>query len=399
MPSIQLVIVGFLSIALLASIISSKTRTPYTVVLVLLGIILAASSASSLFGVNLIYDQLVGGSTFVVLVLPPLLFETMINIRVSAFTSVSRAALLLATLGVVVATLVGGVLLWTLAGLPIYSSFLFASLIAPTDVATVLEIFRRIGVPERLATLLETEAALNDATGILVFATILASFNVSGLSLAVASVNFLLRFGGGALIGLLVGVGASSLYRIVGGGMPELMLSIATVFGSYATADAVGASGLIAVAITGIYYGNMVISREVDLMAQMVKSFWNVLAYVANTIAFLFIGLSTNVTELLGGLGAIGVAYAAVIAARYVSVQAILGLKSISGQKYENSWRNVALLGGMRGALSIVLVASLPSTIPSRELIATMTLGVAFLSIVLQGPLLSRYASRRFKGG
>jgi len=92
------------------------------------------------------------------------------------------------------------------------------------------------------------------------------------------------------------------------------------------------------------------------------------------------------------------VAYVAVIAARYISVQAIMGVQPIAGEKFENSWRNVALLGGMRGALSIVLVASVPTTVPARELIVTMTLGVAFLSIVLQGPLLTRYTSRVFRG-
>ncbi|HLQ03586.1 MAG TPA: sodium:proton antiporter [Nitrososphaerales archaeon] len=398
MPSTEIVIVAFLGLALLASVISSKTRTPYTLLLVLLGMLLATSSASSILGVDLIYSQLVGGGLFVVLVLPPLLFETMMNIRVEAFTSVSRPALLLATLGVVVATLVGGVLLWRLAGIPIYPAFLFAALIAPTDVATVLEIFKRVGVPEKLATLLETEAVFNDATGILVFASILASFNSSGPSLAAASADFLLRFGGGLLVGLAVAMGASMLHRLVSERMSDLILTIATVYGSYAIAGAIGASGLIAVAVTGLYYGNTVISREVDVAAQFVKDFWKVLAYIANTLAFLVIGLSTNVGQLLGGLGAIAVAYVAVTAARYVSVQAILGLQSIGGEKFESSWRSVALLGGMRGALSVVLVASVPTTVPARELIVTMTLGVAFLSIVLQGPLLTRYASRVFRG-
>src|SRR6267143_6146725 len=107
MPSAELVIVAFVGLALLASVISSKTRTPYTLLLVLLGMLLATTSASSFLGVDLISQQL-GGGLFVVLVLPPLLYETMINIRVEAFTSVSRPALLLATLGVVLATLVGG---------------------------------------------------------------------------------------------------------------------------------------------------------------------------------------------------------------------------------------------------------------------------------------------------
>jgi NhaP-type Na+/H+ or K+/H+ antiporter len=54
------------------------------------------------------------------------------------------------------------------------------------------------------------------------------------------------------------------------------------------------------------------------------------------------------------------------------------------------------MLGGMRGALSIALVASIPATIPSRDVITSMVLGVAFISIILQGPLLSSYVRRKF---
>src|SRR2546428_13044380 len=94
--------------------------------------LLATSSVSSILGVDLINEQLVGGGLFVVLVLPPLLFETTINMRAEAFASVSRPALLLATLGVVVATLVGGAFLWRLAALTIYPPFPSSARIPPT---------------------------------------------------------------------------------------------------------------------------------------------------------------------------------------------------------------------------------------------------------------------------
>ncbi len=77
------------------------------------------------------------------------------SIKVEEFRAVSRPALLLATAGVLIANVVGGVILWRFAGLPTYGAFLFAALIAPTDVATVLEIFSRTKVPVRLATLME----------------------------------------------------------------------------------------------------------------------------------------------------------------------------------------------------------------------------------------------------
>ena len=98
--------------------------------------------------------------------------------------------MLLATLGVVIAVLVGGVLLWEFTGLPFYISFLFAAVIAPTDAATVLELFRRLNVPPKLSALVDTEAAFNDATGIIIFTIILGSIASSGLPLLTGQSQF-----------------------------------------------------------------------------------------------------------------------------------------------------------------------------------------------------------------
>src|SRR5213080_5358736 len=159
MPSFELIITAFLAISLTASIISSRTRTPYTIVLVLFGLAIAGSYLPGLLGVNLLYDSLIGGGLFVGLVLPPLLFETMMNIRYEEFRAVFTPAIRLATVGVGIATVVGGLLLWQIAELPLVSAFVFSSLIAPTDTATVLEIFRRARLPRKLSTLMEVEAS------------------------------------------------------------------------------------------------------------------------------------------------------------------------------------------------------------------------------------------------
>ena len=81
-----------------------------------------------------------GGGLFVGLVVPPLIFEAMIHIKSKDLKSVLRPTFALSTIGVVIATLVVGLLLWVVVGLPIYVSFLFAAIISPTDTATVLEI-------------------------------------------------------------------------------------------------------------------------------------------------------------------------------------------------------------------------------------------------------------------
>jgi monovalent cation:H+ antiporter, CPA1 family len=397
MASLEFIISAFLAISLAASIISNKGKVPYTIVLVFLGLALAGSSFSSILGVNLLYDSLVGGGLFVGLVLPPLLFETTMNIRFEEFRAVASSALRLATIGVVIATIAGGLFLWQIVRLPLISSFLFASIIAPTDTATVLEIFRRTKVPRKLSTLMETEAVFNDATGITIFTIILTSLGVSQLSLVQAVTSFAEIFGGGVLVGLLVALGAHLLTRIVTDPMSETMITITTVYGSYTVAAALGYSGIVAVAVAGLYYGNSTVKTWVlPQTTRTVRNFWRIMAFIANSLAFLYIGLSTDLAKIRADLLPIGLAFTAVTIARLSSVYPLLGTSRIDGEAVPRSWKNVAMLGGMRGALSIALVASLPSSIPSRDLITSMVLGVAFISIVVQGPLLSRYVHRTF---
>jgi NhaP-type Na+/H+ or K+/H+ antiporter len=94
------------------------------------------------------------------------------------------------------------------------------------------------------------------------------------------------------------------------------------------------------------------------------------------------------------------IAYLAVTIARAASVYPILGISNQLGYKFPVTWSNTAMVGGVRGALSIALAASLGAyTVVSSadaQTITTMVLGVAFLSIVIQSPMMARYVRRRF---
>ena len=153
-------IAAFLLIAFIAAVLSHKLKVPYTLVLVLTGV--AVTVIAYLFsmqgGADLtsqlrsIYSQLLsggGGGLFVGLVVPPLIFEAMIHLRASDLRSVIKPSLALATVGVFIATVVGGLILWQVLGLS--PKFLFFSpLNCSTDTVTVLEVFRRVKVPSKV---------------------------------------------------------------------------------------------------------------------------------------------------------------------------------------------------------------------------------------------------------
>jgi CPA1 family monovalent cation:H+ antiporter len=99
---------------------------------------------------------------------------------------------------------------------------------------------------------------------------------------------------------------------------------------------------------------------------------------------------------MVGFLVPIAIGFGAVLGARFISVYTILRFVKVGRERVPNSWKAVASLGGIRGAVSIVLAASLPASLEGGDLIRTVVLGVAFISIVFQGQLLSRYAKSRF---
>ena len=137
-PSIELVVAAFLLITFLAAVLSIRLKIPYTLILVLIGVaitIIAASfSLQGGFLQNLIvqlrslYSQLLqggGSGLFVGFVVPPLIFEAMIHIRAADLRAVIRPSLTLATIGVLIATGVGGLILWK--GVDLHCTFRFSS--------------------------------------------------------------------------------------------------------------------------------------------------------------------------------------------------------------------------------------------------------------------------------
>ena len=211
------------------------------------------------------------------LVVPPLIFEAMIHLRASDLRAVIKPSLALATVGVLIATSVGGLILWKVVGLSPYVSFLFAALIAPTDTVTVLEVFRRVKVPSKLSTLLDTEAAFNDATGIVIFTLILSTIGLQQFSVTQTVFNFGFTLGAGVLIGLVVAFLGEILSSLIEDRVAETILAIAVVYGSYALATGIGASGLIAVAVAGLYFGNYTMRSAMEpATREAVTSFWAV---------------------------------------------------------------------------------------------------------------------------
>ncbi len=409
----------FVSLMLIAQLIALRFKVPYTVVLVFIGLGITALStivlstgpiSTAFFGsiqwIKSLYGQLVSTGLFVGLIVPPLIFEAMIHIKRNELSTVIRPALALATVGVLLSTAVATLVLWKLAGLPLIIALIFAAIISPTDTITVLQIFKHIKVPQRLATLMEIEAAFNDATAIVLFSIILSSIGLEHSPLLFNYIEiFLYNFIGGGVIGIIVAYAARYIHTKVDDKMAETTLTIAAVYGSYVLATGIGASGLIAVAIVGLYFGSSTMRYAVSKTVRgAILSFWEIAAFVGNAIAFLFIGFETNLALFATSGALIVVAFVSVVIARIATVYPIVSIFNNISKKAKSKipfrWANIATLGGVRGALSIALLATL---VASNDIsnsyisaITTMVLGVVFISIIAQVPVLSGYSSKLF---
>lgn len=416
MVNLLVVLAAFLALVVFSAFLSRKAKLPYTLVLVFMGIGVAGLSAFGLQGQGLVsvsiksifsqigaaYTALVADGIFVGLVVPPLIFAAMIHVRAADLRAVARPAVLLATVGVLVATFVGGILIWYFAGLSPTVSFLIGAILAPTDVVTVLEVFQRVRVSSELTALMDVEAALNDATAIAVFTLILASASLPGFPVFGSLLALLVKLGGGALLGLVVGFAAETIASQLEDRVLVTTLTIFVVYGTYALSTGLGVSGLVAVAVAGLYFGNLSLETWIGpAVRNSIVGFWDVAAFLGTSVAFLFIGFQVSIINFFQSIPLIGLAFLAMTVSRALTVYPTIAVFNWRGAKWPLSWSNVSFLGGMRGALSIALAASVGvSAVISAEDIQTINsvvLGVAFLSLAIQVPVLYRFVRTRFE--
>ena len=349
-------------------------------------------------------------------VIPPLIFEAMMRIDYKDFMRVKVSVLLLATIGVVITTIIVGLLLIYVAHLPFQIAFIFAALISPTDAAIVIKTFKILKVPRLLSTILEMESSFNDATGIIIFTLVVGivfgstsspintGMLISNNSNPQINIDILHEIGqflflaiGGMLVGLIIAIITNKLHTLMNNPFSEISLTITTVFGSAMVANAMGLSGLIAVATAGLYFGNVTMRKESAMSNEVrvtVSNFWDISAFFANSVAFLYLGVTMNILDVGQNILLIILVFAIVLIGRALSTYPILTLVNrFTQEKIPLLWQNIIMIGGMRGALSVALVTSLPQS-ELKDKLEIITFGVILFSLILQYIGLSKYLKK-----
>ncbi|MFQ5702002.1 MAG: cation:proton antiporter, partial [Acidobacteriota bacterium] len=319
-----------------------------------------------------------------------LLFAGALHVDLGELLERKWQILSLATVGVILSTLLIGTLVHQLLpwlGLAITwgEALLFGALISPTDPIAVLGILRGARAPRNLQSIIVGESLFNDGVGVVVFTLLLGFAGKGHLPVIEAGELFLGEAAGGAVYGLLLGYVAFRLLRSVDNYLVEILITLALVAGGYALAAALHTSGPIAMVVAGLFIGNhgRVFAMS-ETTRQHLDPFWELIDEILNAVLFVLIGLELLVLDLHALFLAAGlVAILAVLASRFSTVAVMV---SILRRFRRFGPHAVRLLtwAGVRGGISIALALSLPAS-PARPLIILMTYIVVVFSILVQG--------------
>lgn len=383
----------FVAASLLA-VVANRLRIPYTVALVLGGLLLGT--------LHLFPAPVLTHDLLFTIFLPGLVFESAYHLSASALWRDRLAIFGLAVPGVLVSMVVTAfVFLWTsrylpdltVVSMPLGVALVFGAAVAATDPISVVAIFRELQAPQRLTFLVESESLLNDGTAIVFFTLFLAIAVGKPVTASALTVEFLAVVGGGALLGTIFGWLSSEVIKRVNDGMVEITFTILAAYGSFLVAMQLGYSGVISTVVAGLICGNYGAKKGMSPSVRLaVNTFWEYIGFALNSLIFLLVGLTIRLPDLLRIWPLVVAAYVAITLARGAVIYSMGALLSRSRARLPWSWNFVLIWGGIRGALSMVLALSLPQHFPFREMLINLVFGVVLLTILIQGLSISPVA-------
>lgn len=376
-----------LLIGAVVAIFARRLRIPYTVGLVVAGIILAfvPMTLQVPFNKELLFKVL----------LPPLIFEAALYIHWSELKKDLLPVATFATVGVLLSAALTAVVMHYAAGWHWPMAALFGVLIAATDPVSVIATFKEAGVQGRLRLLVEAESLFNDSTAAVAFTVALAFAMGAAMSVEAVIGSLVLSIVGGIGVGLLVGGGCLLISGRTRDHLVEIALTSFAAFGSFWVAEQFHWSGVLATMSAGLLVGNTsALGFISDKGEESIESFWEFAAFVVNTLVFIILGINEAYQDFGRSAATIGIAIVAVILARALAIYPLSFIFSFTRWKLESAHQHVMFWGGLRGALALALALGIPVSFPYRSEILTVTFGVVAFSVFAQGltmtPLLGK---------
>ncbi len=362
---------GLLVLICFLSPLASAMRIPSTLLLLLAGSVLGYLSHVHDWAPGWLGDALeslqafeIPSETILVIFLPILLFETALNTNVRGLINDLGPILLLAVIAVVICTAFVGLGVSLISGYGLAVCLLLGAIIATTDPAAVVSIFKEVGAPKRLTTIVEGESLLNDAAAIALFSVLigLASHTSSGtFSIGGVAGSFLVLLIGGAISGYVIGrMACVALPALRGWPTAEISLTIATAYLAYIIPEHfLGLSGVVSTVVAGLVVSSVGRTRMTQTTSYALAQSWRQFGFLATSLIFLFAALT--IPRMLAhaswhDLLVVIMAMLAALLARAITVYGLLPLvTATAGTQVDQRYKAVICWGGLRGALSLAL--------------------------------------------
>ena len=372
-------IATLLLIAAIVAVTVRRLKIPYTVGLMLTGIVLAISPFPT-------DDIEITRDLIFTIFLPPLIYEAAIYIKWQELRRDLPVILMLATIGMLFSAGVTALGMHYLTGWEWQSAILFGVLIAATDPVSVIATFKEAGVHGRLRLLVEAESLFNDGAAAVAFSIALAFAMGGKITLFGTVQTLVITVAGGILCGVLV---AGSVLLLAGRTedyLIEITLTMVAAYGSFLLAEHFHLSGVLASLVAGLLTGNIgSLGSFTDKGREGVLSFWEFIAFVVNSLIFMLIGIGGAYQNFTNLLFPIIIAIVLMFVGRALAIYPLSALFSRSVLQINMNHQHILFWGGLRGALALALALGLPPEFPQRDAIITVAFAVVGYSIFVQG--------------
>ncbi len=406
LASVVFIIAGLLVLISLTQPAAERLRLPYTVVLAAVGVAIGGIASFLLYtpltdSFNEIVGPLVNlpfsAEVFLVVFLPLLLFHAALTIDVREMAVDAAPVLTLAIVAVFVAAAGIGFALHWAGGVPLVAALLLGSIVATTDPAAVVGIFRDLGAPPRLVRLVEGESLLNDAAAILLFTVLLEMLTDGTRPNIAASVSgFAEDFLGGILLGFVAGRIFGAIIPWLGSSrLAEVTLALAVPYLTYLVGEHVFAvSGVIAVVSAGLTVGVVGRARLAPDNWRYLEQAWEQIGFWAGSL--IFVTASILVPKLLVGidlryLWLLVVLTVAALLTRAAVLFALLPVLSVLrlSQRVNNAYKLAITWGGLRGAVTLALALAVTENSridpETQRFIAVLATGFVLVTLLVNG--------------
>lgn len=415
MPPVILVVLGFATLLLLVSVlvpVAKKVQLPFTVLLALVGGglgLLATQGTTGATFVPLVVESLsslkIPAEGFLYVFLPPLLFAGGLTVDVRRLLDDIAPVLVLAIIAVLLCTLAVGATLHLVTGAALILCLILGSIVATTDTAAVLGIFRDIGAPSRLSIIVEGESLFNDAAAIALFVVLLEVFlGEHNMTLFAGVMKFAFTFIGGMILGYVMAqIAGWMISRMRGAAVTEITISVGFAYLTFVLGNEhlLDVSGIIAVVTAAMVFASDVRTRLSPGTWDTLLVTWRQLEFWATSLIFILAAMYAPEIFRMGGLGWIEAAgivavFFSALAARALVLWGLLPALSWFGlsQPISNQYKAVLCWGSLRGAVTValaLLAAALMSqpneATPGAQLV--FTADARFLLVIAMGYVLA----------